>query len=66
MVNADGTADDMVWVKGQVELIQAWCLEHIGTALRVTASKDFAMIQLWDDRAVAVEMNTGRVLGGNP
>ena len=44
--------------------IADWCLEHIGQALPVTCIKDFEMIELWDDRAVAVETNTGKVLGG--
>lgn len=30
--------------------------------LRITNVKDFAMAELWDDRAVAVEENTGRML----
>lgn len=40
--------------------IEAWCEEHVGRALPVTAQKDFACIELYDDRAVAVEPNTGR------
>jgi hypothetical protein len=28
--------------------------------LEVTCVKDFAMIELWDDRAVGVLMNTGQ------
>lgn len=51
-------------VAEQRALIEAWCLEHVGQVLPVTAQKDYAMIELWDDRAVAVEHNTGRVLGG--
>lgn len=39
--------------------IENWCLEHIGQKLQVTNEKDFGMIQLWDDRAVSVEENTG-------
>ena len=39
--------------------IWAWCEEHLGVALPVTATKDFAMIQLWDDRCVQVNENTG-------
>lgn len=39
--------------------IQEWCLEHIGQALEVTCVKDYAMIELWDDRAVRVQANTG-------
>lgn len=42
--------------------IQAWCLEHVGVVLPVTNVKDYAMIELWDDRCVAVEPNTGRAL----
>lgn len=42
--------------------IEKWCLEHIGQALEVTAEKDFGMIELWDDRAITVEANTGNIL----
>lgn len=44
--------------------IRDWCRQHIGRALPVTNVKDYAMVALYDDRAVAVEKNTGRVLGG--
>jgi hypothetical protein len=40
-----------------------WCNTHLGFELPVTSEKDFAMIELWDDRCVHVETNTGRVLG---
>ena len=47
--------------------IYAWTREHIGVALQATASKDFNMVTLYDDRAVQVETNTGRIIGdGNP
>lgn len=42
-----------------VPWINEWCREHLGQALTVTTSKDFGMVELWDDRAVQVEMNTG-------
>lgn len=42
-------------------LIEGWCFKHIGRILTVTAEKDFGMYQLWDDRAVGVELNTGKV-----
>ncbi len=42
--------------------ISKWCLEHIGQALPIMACKDRDMIALWDDRAVTVEKNTGRIL----
>jgi hypothetical protein len=49
-----------------VSAIQDWCLEHVGEILEVTATKDLAMIALWDDRAVQVIPNTGdRVDGSN-
>ncbi len=40
--------------------IQDWCKIHIGQALEVTNVKDFGMLELWDDRAIQVECNTGR------
>ena len=43
--------------------IQAWCLEHIGVILDVTNVKDFSCIAIFDDRAIAVERNTGMVKG---
>lgn len=39
--------------------IAAWCLTHIGEVLEVTCTKDYSMVQLWDDRAVQVIPNTG-------
>jgi hypothetical protein len=39
--------------------IEQWCQKHIGRALEVTCTKDFAMIELWDDRAKQVQLNTG-------
>lgn len=46
-----------------VRSIQAWCRKHGLPALKVTNTKDFEMTELWDDRAVAVEHNTGRSKG---
>lgn len=40
-------------------LIDAFCGENIGEVLRITCEKDFDMIELWDDRCVQVEPNTG-------
>lgn len=47
----------------QIALIKQWCKQHIGQELEVTATKDFAMIELWDDRCVQVEPNTGQIVG---
>lgn len=46
--------------------IKAWCLEHIGVELQITCRKDFGMIELYDDRCVQVEPNTGRRVDGRP
>lgn len=45
------------------EVIEAWCLEHVGQRLPVTCVKDMHMTELWDDRAVAVAKNTGEPAG---
>lgn len=42
-----------------IDAIEAWCEEHIGYALPVTNQKDLHMVELWDDRCVQVEPNTG-------
>jgi hypothetical protein len=44
------------------DAIEAWCLLNVGQVLPITHEKDFGMIELWDDRAVTVEENTGRVI----
>lgn len=46
-----------------IRAIKAWCREHIGQELAVTCVKDYGMVELYDDRAVQVEMNTGRLIG---
>lgn len=49
-----------------IEAIQQWCKEHIGQVLPVTHSKDFGMIELWDDRAIQIITNTGERADGEP
>lgn len=44
--------------------IWAWCERHIGARLEVTCVKDFGMVELWDDRAVQVIINTGERADG--
>jgi hypothetical protein len=60
--NDQGQEDNTLFADEQRELIAAWCEQHLGQRLKVTASKDLAMIELWDDRAVQVIPNTGRAL----
>ena len=42
--------------------IEAWCLAHLGRFLPVTATKDWRMVEAWDDAMVSVERGTGRRL----
>jgi len=44
--------------------IEVWCERHLGRVLPITCTKDYAMIELWDDRCVQVEPNTGRRMDG--
>ena len=44
------------------EIIQKWCLRYLGKKLPVTCTKDYSMIELWDDRCVQVIPNTGIAL----
>lgn len=43
--------------------IEDWCLLHIGKVLPITNRKDTHMEVLFDDRAIHVERNTGRIIG---
>ena len=36
--------------------IQNWCIVHIGKILPITNKKDHQCIEIWDDRAVQVEL----------
>jgi len=53
------TATEEDWQAYQVALIEAWCEEHLGQKLPITATKDFHMYELWDDRCVQMISNTG-------
>lgn len=46
--------------------IESWCKKHFGVVLPVTNVKDWHMTELWDDRAIQVEPNTGRRVDGGP
>lgn len=67
---AEDWADSMsrpVWealIAEQRGLIEAWCERHLGQKLTVTATKDYGMIELWDDRAIQVVPNTGQRVDG--
>lgn len=44
--------------------VEKWCEKNLGFVPEITHDKDASMAVLFDDRAVAVEQNTGKVLGG--
>lgn len=54
------TANGGPTIEHQRELVQRWCEKHVGRRLPVRYGKGPGMIELWDDKAVAVEPNTGR------
>lgn len=43
-----------------IKPIEDWCLKHLGKVLQITSIKDYSMVELWDDRAIGVKMNTGK------
>lgn len=59
----DGTSPRLLEAIEAHRVIAEWCIKHLGYVLPITCTKDFAMIELWDDRAVQVEPNTGRPIG---
>lgn len=46
-------------VPEQLPPIKAWLAKHGLPDLAITATKDFGMVELWDDRCVRVQANTG-------
>ena len=46
----------------EIDLIGKWCEEHIGKVLEVTNKKDPLFDIMYDDRAIRVEKNTGRLI----
>jgi len=50
----------------QERLIKKWSKEHLGQELEVTCVKDLGMIELWDDKAMRVELNTGKLISLRP
>jgi hypothetical protein len=44
-----------------LDAIHAWTLKHIGRSLEATCIKDYGCVAIYDDRAIQVEPNTGRI-----
>jgi len=51
-------------IPDQIPAVIGWCKLHLGVELPVTCRKDFGMVELWDDRCVQVETNTGWRIDG--
>lgn len=58
-MDASGLAPEPITRRDARQAIEAWCLKHIGRVLPVTNIKDYAMVTLYDDRAIQVIQNTG-------
>jgi hypothetical protein len=56
------TLDQFEDARTQEMKVQVWCRKHLGVVLPVTAVKDYDMACIFDDRAITVEKNTGRIL----
>ncbi len=46
----------------QIPVVKEWLLKHGFGDLDVSNVKGFDAVEIWDDRAVTVEKNTGRIL----
>lgn len=53
-------------ISGVTTAIQNWCREYIGQVLPITCTKDYGMVELWDDRAIQIIPNTGLRADGQP
>ncbi len=64
--NARDQKEAEVMIHSVVSAIAAWSFKHLGVMLPVTATKDFMMISLIDDRCIQVIPNTGVRVDGLP
>lgn len=62
ILTARGTGAGSKHNAEQLNNITMWCKANLGRVLPVTDRKDVHMRVLYDDRAVGVEPNTGRLL----
>jgi hypothetical protein len=63
-VSDDGSLQGVLNAGMSRVAIEDWCVEHLGQKVPITATKDFEMIELWDDRCVQVVPNTGKRADG--
>jgi hypothetical protein len=50
----------------QIPPIKEWLAKHGLPDLEVTNVKDFTADEIWDDRAITIEINTGKILTVQP
>lgn len=62
ILTARGTCGGSLHNAEQWRKIAAWSREVFGRSLPITDRKDCHMTELYDDRAVGVEFNTGRLI----
>ena len=58
-----GPGLDQKDINNALRAITHWCFKHVGCQLPITCSKDYGMIELWDDRCIQVIPNTGLQVG---
>jgi hypothetical protein len=46
------------------EVIEKWCVQHVGVLLPVTSEKRMSFSEFWDDRAIQIIPNTGERADG--
>lgn len=65
---ADGKAVKIMTARrldqGQIDELENWLMRHDIEKCGITNSKDPDMIELWDDNALRVERNTGKLCSG--
>lgn len=62
ILTARGTGESVNENVKQINKIAKWCHNNLGVTLPITSRKDMHMRVLYDNRAVGVEPNTGRLL----
>jgi hypothetical protein len=50
-------------VPSQIPFVKNWLSKNGLPMLEITNIKDMWMVELWDDRCVQVEQNTGKMIG---
>lgn len=64
-ITHDGTVARIAEAGIAESAIKEWLEINLGEKLPIVCCKDYKMDELWDDRVVQVEKNTGRIVGEN-